>query len=118
MLYWIYYIGYYLISNCFIFKFVQKAKNFKGSGWLWLINRDSHLEIMETYNNATPEVLDERIIPIFNLDLWEHSYVDDYGNDVEAYVDAFWHVLNWEKVEERCVFARRTMLFLTDKSDY
>ena len=72
---------------------------------------------METYNNATPEVLDERIVPIFCLDMWEHSYVDDYGADVEAYVDAFWHVLNWEKVEERCMFARRMMLFLTDRTE-
>merc|ERR1712100_414162 len=26
-------------------QFVQKAKNFKGSGWLWLINRDSHWKL-------------------------------------------------------------------------
>ena len=96
---------------------MRQAKEFRGSGWLWLINRDSHLEIMATHNNATPEVLDERIVPIFCLDLWEHSFVDDYGANIEAYVDSFWHVLNWETVEERCMFARRMMLFLTDRSE-
>lgn len=72
---------------------------------------------MVTHNNATPEALDERIFPIFCIDLWEHSYAGDFGNDVEAYIDAFWHVLNWEKVEERCVFARRRLLYLTDRMD-
>eukprot|EP00339_Tiarina_fusa_P019746 CAMPEP_0117034682 /NCGR_PEP_ID=MMETSP0472-20121206/24674_1 /TAXON_ID=693140 ORGANISM="Tiarina fusus, Strain LIS" /NCGR_SAMPLE_ID=MMETSP0472 /ASSEMBLY_ACC=CAM_ASM_000603 /LENGTH=184 /DNA_ID=CAMNT_0004743919 /DNA_START=172 /DNA_END=723 /DNA_ORIENTATION=- len=81
--------------EAFKIEFLKHAKKFKGSGWLWLINRNSHLEIMSVYNNATPEVLEERIVPIFCLDMWEHSYVEDYGADVEAYVDAFWHSLNW-----------------------
>lgn len=79
-----------------------------GSGWIWLINRDGQLEILPTRNNDTPECLKERLTPILCLDMWEHAYVDDYGSDIEQYVHNFWKVLNWDKVEARLSFARRS----------
>lgn len=73
---------------------------------------------MVTHNNATPEAIEaENIYPIFCIDLWEHAYVGDYGTDIDSYIDAFWHVLNWEKVEQRMVFARRRQLFITDRME-
>jgi len=32
------------------------------------------------------------------LDLWEHAYFVQYEGNKEAYVDAFWDCVNWEKV--------------------
>jgi superoxide dismutase, Fe-Mn family len=68
------------------------------------------LEILNTHNNANPECFEDRTVPILCLDAWEHSYWYDYGPDVDSYVANFWKVLNWQKVNERLAFARRTQL--------
>jgi Fe-Mn family superoxide dismutase len=38
--------------------------------------------------------------PIMALDVWEHSYYYDYGPDRGDFIDAFFEVVNWDKVEE------------------
>ena len=38
--------------------------------------------------------------PILALDVWEHSYYYDYGPDRGDFIDAFFEVVNWDKVEE------------------
>jgi superoxide dismutase len=36
--------------------------------------------------------------PVIGLDLWEHAYFTQFEGNKEAYVDKFWHFINWEKV--------------------
>ena len=38
--------------------------------------------------------------PILALDVWEHSYYYDYGPARGDFVDAFFEVVNWDKVAE------------------
>ena len=37
------------------------------------------------------------------LDLWEHAYYLDYKNDRAKFIDAFWHLVNWDAVDARFV---------------
>jgi Fe-Mn family superoxide dismutase len=37
------------------------------------------------------------------LDLWEHAYYLDYKNDRAKFIDAFWHLVNWDTVDARFV---------------
>ena len=36
--------------------------------------------------------------PVIGLDLWEHAYFTQYEGNKEAYVEAFWRFVDWEKV--------------------
>eukprot|EP01128_Nolandella_sp_AFSM9_P004557 TRINITY_DN205_c1_g1_i1.p1 TRINITY_DN205_c1_g1~~TRINITY_DN205_c1_g1_i1.p1 ORF type:complete len:245 (+),score=64.80 TRINITY_DN205_c1_g1_i1:121-855(+) len=69
-----------------------------GQGWVWLIDNDGHLEIATAFNAGNP--LGRRgINPLLLTDMWEHAYLMDYGNDVEQYVENWFHAVNWEFVE-------------------
>ena len=37
--------------------------------------------------------------PIACLDVWEHAYYLKYQNKRADYVQGFWNVLNWDKME-------------------
>lgn len=70
-----------------------------GSGWIWLTVDKQRLEIIDTPNQDNP-IMDGKSSPILGLDVWEHSYYLRYFNKRADYINAFWNVVNWEKVEE------------------
>ena len=41
------------------------------------------------------------IIPLLQVDMWEHAFYLQYKNVKADYVTAFWNVVNWEDVQER-----------------
>lgn len=66
-----------------------------GSGWTWLVQRaDGSLGIVNTSNAATPITGSDR--PLLTADVWEHAYYIDYRNARPKYLEAFWHLVNWE----------------------
>ena len=65
-----------------------------GFGWTWLaMDGDGGLGI-ETHGNAGNPLTDGRL-PLLTCDRWEHDYYVDYRNEKKRYVDAFWHLINW-----------------------
>ncbi|MEO0585295.1 MAG: superoxide dismutase [Bacteroidota bacterium] len=85
--------------------FSKAAATRFGSGWAWLIKKaDGSLAVTSTPNQDNPlmDVVDEaeRGTPILGLDVWEHAYYLNYQNKRPAYIDAFFNVINWEKVTE------------------
>jgi superoxide dismutase, Fe-Mn family len=72
-----------------------------GSGWAWLVKKsDGTLDIISTSNAETP-LTDTSVTPLLTCDVWEHAYYIDYRNARAKYLENFWHVVNWAKVEER-----------------
>lgn len=72
-----------------------------GSGWTWLVKRaDGSLDIISTSNADTP-LTDSSVTPLLTCDVWEHAYYIDYRNARAKYLENFWRVVNWAKVEER-----------------
>ncbi|OOP59680.1 superoxide dismutase [Candidatus Phytoplasma citri] len=78
-------------------QFTNKALNLFGSGWVWwIVNNKNLSEIITTTNQDTTHNLG---YPILGLDLWEHAYYLDFQNRRQDYVEAFFHIINWEQVE-------------------
>lgn len=80
-----------------------KAKGISqfGSGWSWLVaDKDNKLKVLSTANQDTPFDLGFDKI-LLGIDVWEHAYYLKYKNLRADYIDAFFHVVNWKKVEAR-----------------
>jgi Fe-Mn family superoxide dismutase len=86
-------------------EFNQSAATRFGSGWAWLINQDGKLVIASTPNQDNPlmDISEVKGTPILGLDVWEHAYYLKYQNRRPEYIDAFWNVVDWNKVEKRFV---------------
>ncbi len=41
------------------------------------------------------------IIPLLQVDMWEHAFYLQYKNVKADYVKAFWNVVNWADVQDR-----------------
>jgi len=79
-------------------QFSNAAALLFGSGWAWLVVNNSELEITTTPNQDSP--LSQGQIPILGLDVWEHAYYLKYQNRRPEYINAFFNIINWEKVDE------------------
>ena len=82
----------------FELNFLKAAMALFGSGWVWLVLNNGKMEIITTPNHDCP--LSQHKTLILGLDVWEHAYYLKYKNRRPEYIDAFFHVINWEKVNE------------------
>lgn len=73
----------------------KQASYVIGSGYTFLILNNNDLEIINTSNQENPYSYD--LIPIMNIDLWEHAYYIDYFNRQE-YIDNFFSIIDFEEV--------------------
>lgn len=80
-------------------KFVQKALATFGSGWVWLVQTSSGLEIQSTSNADSPLSMASGN-PLFTCDVWEHAYYLDSQNDRAAYANKFLNLINWQFAEK------------------
>jgi Fe-Mn family superoxide dismutase len=79
-------------------KFSQAAALHFGSGWAWLVKEEGGLAIMTTANQDSP--LSQGKKPILGIDVWEHAYYLKYQNRRPEYIEAFFNLLNWQKINE------------------
>ncbi|GGH97901.1 MULTISPECIES: superoxide dismutase [Mammaliicoccus] len=79
-------------------EFAAAAAGRFGSGWAWLVVDNGELAIVSTPNQDNP--ISEGKLPVLGLDVWEHAYYLNYQNRRPDYINAFWNVVNWDKVNE------------------
>lgn len=81
-------------------QFKNVAKNLVGSGYTQLVvNKEKQLDILNVTNEETPYLYG--LTPIMAIDLWEHSYYLNYQNRKDEYIDAFFEVIDYEKINEK-----------------
>ncbi len=81
-------------------QFSDKSVALFGSGWVWLVvdSKTKKLEIIPTKDQDSPLSLGKK--PILVIDLWEHAYYLKYQNRRVEFIDAFWNLINWNRVEK------------------
>ena len=80
-------------------RFSEAAASVFGSGWAWLVlNQFGCLQIVQTANQATP--LPGCLCPLLALDVWEHAYYLQYQNERKRYIENWFHLINWAKVDD------------------
>jgi len=76
-------------------EFISKALSLKGSGYVFLVKkRDNDLKIAVTTNHNSPLLYGDT--PLFNVDMWEHSYYLNYENNKKEYLDNFFDIANFK----------------------
>ena len=81
-------------------EFTQVASIVEGSGWAVLsyCKGTKRLGIMQIEKHNV------NIIPSFPilmvLDVWEHAYYIDYKNERGKFIDAFWNIVDWERIDK------------------
>jgi len=90
-------------------QFLEAALTVEASGWCLLVweQRLQKLEVLqcEKHQNLTLW----GCIPIFVLDMWEHSYYLQYKTKRKDYIKEFWNIANWNEVNKRWKKINRKM---------
>lgn len=81
--------------------FTATAMGVQGSGWAVLAwdalgKKPVVFQLFDQQGNAPLGV-----VPLLQLDVWEHAYYLDYQNVRADYVKTFWEIANWEDVAQR-----------------
>ncbi len=80
--------------------FTKAALGRFGSGWAWLsLDADKRLLVEDTANQDSPLMVGHT--PLLGVDVWEHAYYLKYQNRRQEYVEAFYHVIDWDAVAQR-----------------
>lgn len=78
----------------FVKQFKDAALSVFGSGYAWLVaSWQRKLTIITTKNQENP--ITAGLIPIINIDVWEHAYYLKHYNKRGDYIDDWFGVANW-----------------------
>ena len=80
-------------------QFSAAANGLQGSGWavLGYDTLGGRLLTFQLYDQQANVPLG--IIPLLQVDMWEHAFYLQYKNVKADYVKAFWNVVNWADVQ-------------------
>lgn len=77
----------------------EAAMSVFGSGYAYLTSDMSgKMHIIVLRNQETP--IEQRLNPIFPVDVWEHAYYLQYQNHRERYLNSLMKVINWKTLEK------------------
>ena len=75
----------------------MKVPAFLGSSFAYL----GGFETVAKLNAGNP--MTDGLRPVMTVDVWEHAYYIDYRNRRPDFLAAFWELIDWQKVADRCI---------------
>jgi superoxide dismutase, Fe-Mn family len=72
--------------------FKEEALKVQGSGWIYL-SKSGQIKTIKNHAKRTDIAL--------LIDMWEHSYQNDYHSDKAKYIDSLWRIMNWDAINKR-----------------
>ncbi len=87
-------------------QFSAAARTVEGSGWALLHYRPQDNRLVVAQAEKQHDLAMWGATPILGIDVWEHAYYLRYQNRRADYVDAWWQVVNWNRVAELYQSAR------------
>ncbi|MFD3509911.1 superoxide dismutase [Nocardia sp. NPDC058666] len=82
-------------------QFTAAANGLQGSGWA-VLGYDTLGQKLLTFQLYDQQAnVPTGIIPLLQVDMWEHAFYLQYKNVKADYVTAFWNVVNWADVQDR-----------------
>lgn len=88
--------------NLFKSQLKEAAISVFGSGYAWLVvDATKRLKIITTMNQDTPFPLG--MMPVLNLDVWEHAYYLKHYNLRTDYIDDWFHIVNWHNANSNYI---------------
>ena len=81
-------------TNFVAFKkhFKEEALKVQGSGWIYL-SKSGQIRTIKNHAKRTDIA--------FLVDMWEHSFQNDYGSNKGKYIDKIWRIIDWSAVNRR-----------------
>lgn len=78
--------------------FSEVALKHFGSGWAWFVlTSDKKIKFYSLPNQDNPLMNGD--FPIMGIDVWEHAYYLKYQNRRNEYIQAWWNIVDWEKIK-------------------
>ena len=86
----------------------ENALQVFGSGWTFLVMDLRHesfgsFNILNLINQDIP--VSSTWQTILLIDMWEHAFFKQYNFDRKSYVEAWLHLINWERAEQQYLIA-------------
>ncbi len=79
--------------------FSASAKQVEGVGWALLVKcPNDNFYVLNIEKHNLMHIAGFK--PLLAIDVWEHAYYLQYKNDRGSYVDNWWKVVNWDKVNQ------------------
>lgn len=92
----------------FALHFKTAAMAVEGGGWAWLVYHPvtQRLYVMQGESQQQMNWSGAGVHPLLGLDVWEHAYYLKYQSKRKDYVEAFFSVINWGRVNLNLVRAQ------------
>ncbi|BBX07123.1 superoxide dismutase [Mycolicibacterium aichiense] len=87
--------------DAFRAQFSAAANGLQGSGWAVLGYEPLGGKLLTFQLYDQQANVPAGIVPLLQVDMWEHAYYLQYKNVKADYVTAFWNVVNWADVGDR-----------------
>ncbi|KAJ3729606.1 manganese superoxide dismutase [Lentinula raphanica] len=84
-------------------EFNTTTAGIQGSGWGWVgVNPTTKRLEITTTANQDPLLTHA---PVIGVDIWEHAFYLQYKNVKADYLNAIWHVINFDEAQKRFIEA-------------